>query len=303
MSPVADSEGRAVGRGRGRPNRRRTTRAVARGPAASPESFGYDFYERSDFLGEPVESFRFTQGANAWRFTSADTDQVLSTGTYVREAIVHDALDYSHEDTAGNATVRVPKDNVVASLFKFYIPPTPVFLTIFRKHRADPQTIVIFSGKVVSCSFEGPEAVLLCAPISQSLGKKVPGLVFGSQCKWNLYGVGCTVNRAPFTDVGTVSGVSGLTVRAAVFVTRPADWYKNGWVETADGQRRFVVASAGDAVTLMNPFRSLAVGAAITGFAGCERTETVCTTKFNNLVNHLGFPRVPTRNPFEGSLV
>jgi uncharacterized phage protein (TIGR02218 family) len=307
VSPVADADGRVVGRrvrrGRGAADRRSLPRAVAKGPAGVPEGFGYDVFERSTFLGEPVEGFRFAQAATVWRFTSADVDVNFSTGTYVREAIVHEALDYSQEDTAGNAVVRVPKGNAVAALYVSYIPTSKVNLTIYRKHRGDPQEIAIFIGTVVSCSFEGPEAVLLCAPISQSLGKKVPSIVFGSQCNWNLYGTGCTASKAAFSDPATVSSVSGLVVRAAAFALRPDGWFDNGWLETTDAQRRFIVSHVGDALTLMNSFPSLAVGASVTAVAGCQRTEAICQSKFANLVNHLGFPRVPTRNPYEGSVV
>jgi len=304
VSPVYDADGRAVGR-QGR--RRRVARAVSSLPIATAgaQGFGYDVFERSPTSGEPVEGLRFVQAATTWRFTSADSDLALSTGTYIRDAIVHEALDYSQEDTAGNTTVQVPRSNPVAQLFVNYVPTSPVYLTIFRKHRADPQEIVIFVGKVVSCTFDGPQALLLCAPVSQTLNRKVPSVLFGFNCAWNLYGVGCGVARATFKTSGTILALSGTTVRATAFAAKPDGWFTNGWAETADGQRRFIVAHVGDALTLMNPFpSSLAVGAAIDAQAGCERTELACgPAKFDNLPQHLGFPRIPTRNPYEGSIV
>jgi len=307
VSPVADSEG-AVVRRRFLQRTRAAGRVVSWQALVATTALGFDNYERSAYLGEPVELYKFVYSPTTQRYTSTDRNiTVTGDGTYAAEAISRDPIDFTNEDTASTITIRVPRTNAVAQLFVNYLPTVPVGVTIYSKHRNDPEVRVRFVGKVVSASFEDPAAALVCAPISQVLRRKIPSIVFQSHCNWPLYGGGCGVAKASFKDSGTVLSQVGSVVRAAVFATRPDGWYENGWVQITsgvqNGQRRFVVRHVGDAVTVMNPFSVIGLfAAAIDGFAGCDRTEATCVSKFANLVNHMGWPRIPTRNPFGQSL-
>jgi uncharacterized phage protein (TIGR02218 family) len=264
---------------------------------------GFETYETSTFLGDPIELFEFSMGSTFWRWTSSDAAVTYLGNVFATETIVRTPMDFSQEDTAGNITIVVPQTNAVAALFISYVPPNPVGITIYRKHRADPEVVVIFIGKVISCTFDGPEAVLVCAPVRLLLQRRIPTIVFQTQCNWNLYGVGCGINKAAFKDVGTVTSIVGNAILAAVFATRADGWFNNGWIELGSGERRFVVNHVGNTVELMNAFAGLAVGTAFDAYPGCDRTEAVCASKFSNLPRHLGFPRVPTRNPYDGSLI
>lgn len=269
---------------------------------------GYEALESAqggETVGEPVECYRFSVGATVYRYTSADRNITLAiadVGTYTPTVVDRDSIDFSQEDTAQNVAVRLLTADPVAQLFIAYNPIVPVALTIIRKHRTDPEEVVQFVGKVLSVVFEGPQATLTCAPISEVFRRRIPSLVFQSQCNWALYGPGCGLDKNAFKDSGTVLAVSGASVQAAIFGTRPDGWYNNGWLELASGDRRFILAHVGEVVTLQTAFPALTVGASVDAYAGCDRTETTCAAKFNNLVNHLGFPRIPTRNPYDGKL-
>jgi uncharacterized phage protein (TIGR02218 family) len=295
---ITDADGRPVGGSR----RVRRPRAVS---GQDLQNFGYAAYEQAQgpgLIAIPVECYKFTHGATVFRYTSADrsiTLAQLDSGTYTPTVLDRDAI-----DTTQAIGVRMPAANAVAQLFALYNPISPVALTIYRKHRLDPEEIIIFVGQVVTASFDGPQATLTCAPISDAFRRLTPSIVYQSQCNWNLYGTGCGLNKNNFKDSGAVLAVSGAIVRATVFGTRPAGWYNNGWAELANGDRRFIIDHIGDAITLQSPFPStLTVGAAIDAYAGCDRSEAACMSKFDNLLHHLGFPRIPSRNPYEGSIV
>jgi uncharacterized phage protein (TIGR02218 family) len=262
----------------------------------------YETAQGAGVMGAPVECYKFVQGDNVWRFTSADREVTLADGVFIPTALTRDSLDFSQEETALNLSIKVPKSNPVAQLFIGFNPPTPVTVTVWRKHRSNPAEVLLFAlGRVVTVSFDGPEATLLCAPISQMFRRRVPSLVFQSHCNWALYGTGCGVTRASFKDTVTVIGVTGPTVSFSS--ARPDGWFTNGWLENADGVRQFIVDHAGGTVTLQFAMPGLRPGDAVDLYAGCDRTEATCAGKFNNLVRHLGFPRVPSRNPYNGSLV
>lgn len=271
---------------------------------AGPSELGYETFETSPYLGDPIEGFEFAMAGTFYRYTSSDAAATFVGQSFAPEAIVRTAMEFSQEDTAGNVMVSVPNTNAVAQLWVAYLPVAEVTLTIYRKHRGDPEVIVAFVGKVMSITFEGPEATMVCAPVRAMLQRKVPSMVFQSQCNHNLYGVGCGVLKASFKQSGTVLATSGNNVSATVFGANPDGWFNNGWMELASGSRRFIVAHVGASVELMNRFLpALAPGTAFDAYPGCDRTETICRTKFNNLPRHLGFPRIPTRNPYDGSIV
>jgi len=264
----------------------------------------FDARERSGFQGAPIEVYRFASGSHVWNVTSADiraTVNIPGIGlqTFEPERLSRSEPEYSQEDQSGSIKVTVPRLNPLAVLLMAGLPADPVSLTIYRTHDGDNDVIVLFVGKVVQSVFSGPDAELQVAPISQILKRRIPRTAYQKLCNRVLYGPGCGVVKASFTDTGTVLTVSGLSVQAAVFATRADGWFEAGYLQRADGSRQYVTSHVGNTVTLLNPFFGLAVGEAISAIAGCQRREVEdCTLKFNNLVNHLGFKRIPVKNPF-----
>jgi len=262
----------------------------------------FDSREKSTYQGQPVECFRFSQGSTLWLWTSADKSITLPVGTFAPEVIKCGELDEERDDATLEVTVA--RDNPVAQLFIQSLPVSPVGLTVYKAHRgeeSDYKTRLV-GGRVTSLRFEGAEAVLTCAPLSGALRRRLPLIQFQSLCPWPLYGPGCTVSKAAFKDSILLTSVSTVTLVSSNFASRPDGWFNNGWVEGTNGATMFIVNHVGNTVTLMAPLAGLASGQTVFAYAGCDRTEATCNGKFNNLVNHLGFARIPVRNPYEGSI-
>lgn len=266
-----------------------------------------DARERSRYSGNPVECYRFQADLSIWRFTSADERvpiNVLPDGLqmYEPEPIRRGEIRFSQEESSGGFEVTVPRWNPVAALFIASPPSTAITLTVYRTHLDDGQVIPAWIGTVISAVFDGSEARLECRPVLGALKRTIPRIVAQRTCNWPLYSPGCGINKAAFMDLATVSGIAGAVVTAAIFSSHADGWYDTGWLERADKTRRYVLTHLGNSVTLQTPFVGLAVGEIIQAFAGCLRTEAVCTAKFNNIVNFLGFERLPSRNPYEQGL-
>lgn len=262
-----------------------------------------DAQEKSRYGAKPVELYRFAVGATpVYRWTSADEPIVSSADggsqTYTPQPITRGAIDLSQEDDAGSVDVSVDIANPIAQAMLVEGPASPVSLTVYRLHYGDGETAPIFGGRVVGAVFEAGSCVLKCQPLNVSLKQPIPRHTFQSQCNWATYGVGCGLNKASFKDSGTVMTFAGYFVRAAVFATRADGWFTGGWMELADGSRRYIIGHVGTTVTLRSPFPSLAVGQSFDAYAGDDRTEETCLNKFNNLANHLGFKRIPVKNPY-----
>jgi len=268
------------------------------------------YYERetAGWSGQPIECYKFLQplpdaAANIWRFTSCDVDVSIPDGTYTPEGISRGRMSFSQETATGAVEIYMSLASPIAALFATQPSEWPISVTIFRAHRGDEMdTKTIFVGKLSSVRFENEQAVIGCKPITAQLERRIPNISFQTQCAWNLYGVGCDVNKsnANFFVAGALSAIAdGLTLTAPQFASKPNGWFNNGFVvNTATSQRRFIVAHSFTIITISLPFLpALPSGAGVTAFAGCDRTEAVCATKFNNLEHHLGFPRMPLINP------
>lgn len=58
-------------------------------------------------------------------------------------------------------------------------------------------------------------------------------------------------------------------------------------------------------IALFNVFpkNKLDVGTKLILYAGCDKLNTTCSTKFNNILNFGGFPFIPQDNPFTGTII
>jgi uncharacterized phage protein (TIGR02218 family) len=266
----------------------------------------YDGFEKSRNAALPQECYRFAVGATIYRYTSSDSIVSIDVAgdglfDFLPEAIERDDINFNQEDHSGTITVGLGRFNPVAQLFMAYAPSSPCAVTIYRKHRFDPdnEIVVAFTGKIVAATFDGSLVQLVCAPLSAVLKRNIPRLMFQRACNWALYGPGCGVDKGAFRLTGTVGSVSGFNMTATVFGTMADGWLTGGWVELVDGSKRFIEDHVGTTITLQAPFFGLVGGETIYAFAGCDRSEATCLGKFNNLAKHSGFERIPLKNPFE----
>lgn len=266
----------------------------------------YDAKEKALYGGEPVECYRFAISSNVWRFTSSDVvASIIEDGAsqnYTPAAIRRDGFEHSDEETGGSIRLRMPRDNEVALLFVAYTPSDPVAVTIYSYHRDDTGVAITFVGKLVAAEFTEEEAILTAVPTRAVLNRRLPRLSFQGQCNWPLYSPPCGVNKNAFKTDGILSNVTGAVIEATNWGALVDGYFTNGFVQRANGERRFILSHVDTALTLMAPFFGLVLGETLTAFAGCDRTEATCSSKFSNLERHLGFPRIPQRNPHEKGL-
>ena len=253
--------------------------------------------ETSVYGGAPVELYRFTCGGLSWCFTSADVPQSYLGLTFAPEAISRGEIDASDEDTQGALEVTLPARSAVAGLFLPDLPPAPVMLELYRFHRTDSEVVLIWSGEMGTAEFASSEVKFSGIPVGRVLRRQMPPHSFQAQCNWALFSPQCGLDRFAYRESATITAVSGFTITATVFGTHADGYFRSGWVENAAGEKHWVTAHVGTVLTLMTPFRSLAIGDVLYVFPGCDRTIAACKT-FGNLVHHLGFPFLPPKNPF-----
>lgn len=264
--------------------------------------------ETSTYDGTPVELyyFRTEDAAEAWTFTTGDDVVVDGVLRYAPAPIGRTGLQSSTAEAQGQMRVTLPADDPLARKFIAYLPEKRILLTVLRFHRNDTvvQRVPVFIGTVNSIEFAEGEATMSCQPITKGLTRSVPWQSYKALCNHSLYGPGCGVLRNGFRTVLSTGPqfVQGDVVRDNAFSLQTNGWFTNGFVEVvATGETRFIVSHATNELRIIYPFTTWVPGMALHVFAGCDRTENTCRSKFNNIPNYLGFNRVPTENPFNTS--
>jgi uncharacterized phage protein (TIGR02218 family) len=136
----------------------------------------------------------------------------------------------------------------------------------------------------------------LQAPLNAPVGR-----VFSRYCDADLGDARCMkdVAGAAYTGAGAVTEVLGSsTFRASGLSDYDTGWFARGRLIWADGGESEIAAHRTEGAealleTLDPPGALLAIGAAFTITAGCDKSIAICKAKFANTFNFRGFPHMP----------
>lgn len=199
--------------------------------------------------------------------------------------------------------ITVPVTNPVAALFIGDVPSTPVWITVYRAHRGDEtQVITIYSGKITRARYRGAEAVLVGTSVGAMMMRTLPVLEMQTPCNHILYSAECGANPTASRDSVTITTVDGVTITSNDFALQPDQWFRGGRLQTAEGEMRFIGDHVGNTITLISPLPGLKSLDVVYAYWGCDHLEATCASKFGRLDSHLGWSRIPGRNPFTGSV-
>jgi len=175
----------------------------------------FDAREKSVHAGHPFELYLFQTETQSWHLTSADRAIIFNGQSYQPEAIHRTATSQGQELKSGSITVTVPKTHAIAQLFVSFIPATPLSLVIFRGHEGEPESEIVthFTGRVTTAIF-GDDCELRVVPEQEVLQKRIPGPKFQKPCNHILYDSGCTVNKALFNVIATLTFVQDDVIKA-----------------------------------------------------------------------------------------
>ncbi len=133
----------------------------------------------------------------------------------------------------------------------------------------------------------------------------MPRNTYGPGCQWSLFDTGCTLLRGSFSNTFTVSTVDAtktiITPTVAVSPNVGADgnsYYGLGRITFTSGALNNLTVSVDSnnatAFTLKFPLVTPPIaGDTFSASAGCSKASATCSSKFSNLPNFRGFPRVP----------
>ncbi len=161
-------------------------------------------------------------------------------------------------------------------------------------------------GILSKFSFSGLTIAAEVVPEPFQVNFSIPRYWFQKLCNHVLYGVGCGLDKEPFSWTTTILSVNVQEkelVLAGRLALAAADHFELGMFYHAASQLNFSIAwsafeGASDTIIKLgywNP--ELEVGQTVKLYPGCRHTPHDCQTKFANQANYGGFAYVPPRNP------
>jgi len=157
--------------------------------------------------------------------------------------------------------------------------------------------LILFKGRVSETSSSRSRATLTVASDLELLNSPFPRTVYQAGCTNTLFDAACALTKTAF-GVGS-SILSGSTQTQLNCGLVQANGYFNlGTVSFASGPNagitRTIKSYTTGVLQLSYPLPYVPViGNSFTAYPGCDKTKTMCATKFNNLANFKGFPFIP----------
>lgn len=264
----------------------------------------FDGTESSQASGSPVELYEFLLGAQAFRFTSGESEITFNGATYEPVEIKRSRIAVTQEQRAQVVEVDLPSSNPLVRRFINSVPGSRVVLNIRRFHTLDgtSETVTIFKGVAQSVGFtvDGLRAKVAVLPITEALSRQLPRFTFQGPCNHVLYDSQCKVVSGNHKFTGTVSDVSDNVITVPGIGAEPAPKsYVAGFVSLGGVDFRMILSTSGDDLTLLLPFDVNVTGQEVDVFEGCGHDIETCRTQFDNVENYGGFHFVPLRNPFD----
>lgn len=256
--------------------------------------------------GAPQECYRFHRGGTKIaEWTSGDVARTTTDGgSFTPASITREQTegDGDQSNTALKVSLSLGDAEVAAitDLYKDGPPAAPVELSLYRVHRGSGDARRIFYGDIAGAEITNGMMTLNVQPKHAALQHPILRQLWQGPCNNQLGDAFCGVNLDSFAVAGTIDTISddGLTVDVS-----EADAFDDGYF-AAGGKLifgsyvGFITAHTDATLTLFRRVPGLIAGSSVTLYPGCDRTYATCNTTFSNAARHMGFPLIPTRNPF-----
>lgn len=269
----------------------------------------FNSLESSLEQGQPVYLYRFSLGANIWRYTSADGNRVIAGNTWTAVPIADDGVKLTGDAAVDILTISTTTKLPMIQLFQQHPPAEAVQVAIFRTHEElDDPPLAIFIGEITQVNIGTVgEAKVLCGTLSSSMDREGLRLAWQKTCPYALYDeVTCQVPKAMFAVDGEADSISGTLVNVIGIAGYPDGFFAGGlveWVDVLRGvERRMIEAHIGATIQIFGSTFNMTPGMLFTLYPGCARTVDACS-QFNNTDNYGGAPSMQGYSPFDGNPV
>lgn len=269
----------------------------------------YDTPEASVKDGQPYFLYQFATGAlTPVRLTSEPVELTRATFAWTPSPIRHSVVEQTGHIEKQELQLEFPLSDAFA--LTLLSPATAITtLTIYRGHHTDlsNELRTVWKGRVVGATSGKQTIQVTGETIFTSLRRTGCNARVQRTCRHALYLPGCNLDKDDFAVSATATAVNGLTVSVTEAASEANGWYAAGMIQW-NGRFGFIDRHIGTGLILVSEVVGLEEEiadngpTAVTIYRGCNRSTTICNSKFDNIVNHGGFPFRPPNNPFNQSI-
>ena len=157
----------------------------------------------------------------------------------------------------------------------------------------------IFSGRVSDVSGSRSSVKVDVKSDIELLNVSSPRNIYQAGCMRTLYDDGCKVNREKFTVNGRVTANSTTGTELTCNLTQANGWFNQGVIKFTSGLNAGLTRTVKEhkdgtlsfALRLPHPPRA---GDVFKIYPGCDKRQSTCKDKFQNIVHFRGFPYIPS---------
>ena len=258
---------------------------------------------RSIQTSAPIELYKFTRGNTVYRIASCAQNIIHEGHTYYAGRYVQRGPIEQSEDIFKNV---VNFDFARSDSFaSYYIQKASVAITyieIVKMEASDSSYIPFWKGRVAGVKTNGNKITMEAE--SSFTAQKRPGLrkVYELACNNTLYDQDCKALASAHQLFVDITDVTGNVITVTGLGAVADHYFTGGMVTDLELNRYYISTQIGSALTTFFP-PDLEVDQAISIFPGCDHSYATCNSKFSNALNFGGFPWMPGKNPFNGSLL
>ncbi len=172
-----------------------------------------------------------------------------------------------------------------------------VFMPLDNPTDTSAGGLLLFAGEINVDEIDRGMARLSVLSDLALLNVQMPRNIYQAGCLHTLFDVGCALSKAAWAATSTVAAGSTNT-QINCGLTQAADYFTLGTITFSSGPNagvsRTVKAYSPGSITLSPPLKAVpTTGDAFTAYPGCDKQQSTCNTKFNNLPRFRGFPYIP----------
>lgn len=166
---------------------------------------------------------------------------------------------------------------------------------------------LIFTGNIrKKMGFKDGSLTFSITHILDDLKKKFPCKYYQEQCNHKLFDTYCTLSKGTYVNCFSITATSDKDQIVCSDVNTFDDqWFQHGLIEFTSGDNQHITRSIefhkDETIYLYQPLpENPQTGDNFHIYPGCDKTGTMCHSKFNNYVNFFGFEHIPTKEVMYG---
>ena len=155
----------------------------------------------------------------------------------------------------------------------------------------------LFTGRFADVTLGRTEFQVRVNSLTESLNINLPRNIYQPGCTHVLYDSGCGLTKSTYGTSSTITSGS-TTSQLNCALSTGAGYFNRGSIKFISGAlagvTRTVKNYSPGSIGLLLPLPNIpAIGDTFIAYAGCDKQQSTCTSKFNNLAQFRGAPYIP----------